>query len=441
MPHASTWLEYSWNLRDLVVYGLEETGESQEAQLARSSRRDKFRLNAGASREELLWAEILGILRKVRPLPPLAHPSQDAVTTANHGSIGCKLSAPSERGTPCSETAHNGGSSDDARLNYLLEEVYWPVEKIGDIASMRHIEILWDTIPASADPVLGGGYKTAHTRGTVDFGSGSGALTLPLAAIFPEFTFVGVDFKLRSIILLEDRARKGNLLNVKAVYGRIENYSAPFDACVALHACGIATDLALLQAMKNRAAYVMSPCCIGKLQIPVEWTLNSTDSGFSFRESPSCNRVQESKTPGRCGIVYASDYNEKISQNSSKVQIPLMDDNDIKTAVGLESQDSGQFCLERWQGSVSSSLSYPRSSWLRNCISEKEFQVLARAADWSSYDFESFSSQLHSLCKVVLELDRNEASREVGYWTGLYTLANEKAGTVGVSHVLVGKPE
>jgi hypothetical protein len=33
-----------------------------------------------------------------------------------------------------------------------------------------------------------------------------------------------------------------------------------------LHACGSATDHALLQAVKQRAAFIVSPCCVGKLK-------------------------------------------------------------------------------------------------------------------------------------------------------------------------------
>ncbi|KAL2635025.1 hypothetical protein R1flu_006504 [Riccia fluitans] len=365
MPHASTWLGYSWSLADLVVHGLDEIGEGGcKFEAARASRREKFRSNAGASREELLWLEILGILRKVRPTH--SGPPQEVVTTKNQGGSSCKFSAVSSEGTQYSDTPHNGGSTFGTRLEYLLEEVMWPCDKVGDIAEMRPVEIAWEDIPSSADPVAGGGYKTE-----------------------------------------------------------------------------CASETGRMKAMKNRAAYVMSPCCIGKLQIPIEWTLKSTDTGLWFKKISSCNRVQELEAPGLSGIGSSSailDRNDKtlLETFEAMAKIPVM--NNIETVLGKKSRNSSESLFERLQGSVSWSLSYPRSSWLRNCISEKEFQVLARAADWSSYDFESVSSRLHSLCKVVLELDRNEASREVGYWTRLYSLANERAGTVGLSHILIGKP-
>jgi hypothetical protein len=58
----------------------------------------------------------------------------------------------------------------------------------------------------------------------VDFGSGSGNLTLPLAWLFPEVTFVAVDMKEEAVRLLRERAQAADLTNVTAVLGCIESY-------------------------------------------------------------------------------------------------------------------------------------------------------------------------------------------------------------------------
>jgi hypothetical protein len=55
----------------------------------------------------------------------------------------------------------------------------------------------------------------------------------------------------------------------------IEQYAEPFDVALALHACGNATDYALLSAVDRRAAFVACPCCVGKLKF-------STAGGSSF---------------------------------------------------------------------------------------------------------------------------------------------------------------
>jgi precorrin-6B methylase 2 len=48
----------------------------------------------------------------------------------------------------------------------------------------------------------------------VDFGCGSGALSLPLACVFKEFTFVCVDYKQESLRLLDLRAQAAKLTNL-----------------------------------------------------------------------------------------------------------------------------------------------------------------------------------------------------------------------------------
>ena len=57
--------------------------------------------------------------------------------------------------------------------------------------------------------------------------------------------------------------------------GMIEQYKEPYDVALGLHACGNATDFVLLSAEKHRAAYVVCPCCVGKLKF-------STAGGSSF---------------------------------------------------------------------------------------------------------------------------------------------------------------
>ena len=48
----------------------------------------------------------------------------------------------------------------------------------------------------------------------VDFGCGSGALSLPLACLFQDLAFVCVDYKHESIRLLDQRTQAANLTNV-----------------------------------------------------------------------------------------------------------------------------------------------------------------------------------------------------------------------------------
>ena len=59
----------------------------------------------------------------------------------------------------------------------------------------------------------------------VEFGSGSGNLVLPLAHLFPCFTFTAVDMKASAIALLGQRVQQCQMHNVRVREGTIELYS------------------------------------------------------------------------------------------------------------------------------------------------------------------------------------------------------------------------
>ena len=100
-----------------------------------------------------------------------------------------------------------------------------------------------------------------------DFGCGSGNLTLPLAWALPECDVVAVDAKQRSISLLNDRIAASGLRNVRAEAGRIEAFDRPVGLVLGLHVCGAGTDDAIDVALRQRAAFCVSPCCVGKLNL------------------------------------------------------------------------------------------------------------------------------------------------------------------------------
>ena len=113
-------------------------------------------------------------------------------------------------------------------------------------------------------PDVGGG--GGGGLAVVDMGAGAGNLSLPLAAAFPQHAFTAVEMKGVSAALLEQRAAAAGLRNCRAHVGMIETYTAPFDVCLALHACGNASDLALDLAVRRRAAFIVAPCCVGKIK-------------------------------------------------------------------------------------------------------------------------------------------------------------------------------
>lgn len=209
-----------------------------------------------------------------------------------------------------------------------------------------------------------------------------------------------------SIELLNNRAMEAGLGNVTGVTGSIEDYHANFDVALGLHACGSATDYAMdkvgcltfasgiadlsdgcdkmwhvtCQAIANRAAYVMCPCCVGKLK-------------FNIGSGPG----------------------------------PVVMTNQPTPDAGSTSGDSGT------RGG-------PRSAWLRNSLSPKEFEILATAADYSHTEGHSYVD-LAEQAKCCIELDRNRHASDEGYQTLLTKLIGvDKDHFVNKSDVLIGVP-
>lgn len=134
----------------------------------------------------------------------------------------------------------------------------------------------------------------------VDFGGGSGHLSIPLALLLPACTIVCVDLGGRSLELLHAKAaqcvkenelsssqqqfisdkavhhqrqsccyrRPTAIPNLFTCHGAAEAWNCQtFDMAVALHLCGEATDVVLrLAGRASASAIVAAPCCVGKLQ-------------------------------------------------------------------------------------------------------------------------------------------------------------------------------
>ena len=99
----------------------------------------------------------------------------------------------------------------------------------------------------------------------VEFCAGSGFVLLPLAAKFPKVSFILLDRKEKSVQIGRERIREANLKNVTIFTGDVRSYKEDFHLGIALHACGIASDLSLQSCIASRAAFVCAPCCIGKI--------------------------------------------------------------------------------------------------------------------------------------------------------------------------------
>ncbi|KAG1674668.1 hypothetical protein FOA52_007192 [Chlamydomonas sp. UWO 241] len=190
----------------------------------------------------------------------------------------------------------------------------------------------------------GGGGRVLRV---VEFGCGSGNLLLPLAACLPCLEFHGVDAKPEAVSLLRARAAAAGLTNVTASVGYIEQFKGTFDVALALHACGTATDYALMQATARRAAFVCSPCCIGKVRTDAPRGAGTAGGGDSGADS----------------------------------------------ADGASTSTSTSSCASSSGAGGRMLVSQPRCAWMRSCLQQQQqaatrgahaaFLSLARAADIS----------------------------------------------------------
>lgn len=201
-----------------------------------------------------------------------------------------------------------------------LDGCHWQLP--AEARASMSAKMAWASMPAQCDPqnsakkMADGSFRGARkreqvtefacilelllcdaTRGgstVVDAGCGSGNLLLPLAFLFPGLHFLGIDIKPAAVALLRERAATAGLTNVSALAVEIDAYEPSIGgggeggacngviAVLALHACGGASDAAIRLAMRARAPFAISPCCIGKVNqalAPWEVGLGAVDGG------------------------------------------------------------------------------------------------------------------------------------------------------------------
>jgi SAM-dependent methyltransferase len=206
------------------------------------------------------------------------------------------------------------------RTDELLESIMQAERPIGCVLRASDaVPVLdaptldWDAFPVMLDPVRGGGLVPGTERGkrkraaveafwyvlekalliepvekattiVADLGCGAGNLALPLAWLLQQKEgdakqqVLGVDINRNS---LERLLKRGNSaeLQIQTMYADLTDFlidpnagqsaKSLKDMCsivVSLHACGVASDLAMVAAVSNRLPFAISPCCIGKVK-------------------------------------------------------------------------------------------------------------------------------------------------------------------------------
>lgn len=69
----------------------------------------------------------------------------------------------------------------------------------------------------------------------------------------------------RSLDIAKGRVNRLKLTNVRFISDNIQNFNERFDIGISLHACGVATDIAIKKSVLSRAVYISIPCCVGKI--------------------------------------------------------------------------------------------------------------------------------------------------------------------------------
>ncbi|XP_022084525.1 glutathione S-transferase C-terminal domain-containing protein-like [Acanthaster planci] len=147
---------------------------------------------------------------------------------------------------------------------------------------VENIQLPWDTFPEYVNPSkdvseeramrkrqqienLVAAVKMITKSGDiiVDFCSGGGHVGIALAHCLPDCRVIMVESNEESVKRVEARIQGTRPSNISLCQCNLNYFTGRFDIGVSLHACGVATDMVLEKCLRNRAAFVCSPCCYG----------------------------------------------------------------------------------------------------------------------------------------------------------------------------------
>lgn len=128
----------------------------------------------------------------------------------------------------------------------------------------------------------------------------------------------------------EERIAAAQLTNVEIFCGFIDDYNKPFDVGIALHACGEATDMVMQKCLAERAAYVLAPCCVGKIKLSelayprsatlaaelsrTEYEVLAKAADFGHSSSAAVAHTDINRRRRRCKTLLESDRNMQAEE-------------------------------------------------------------------------------------------------------------------------------
>lgn len=150
----------------------------------------------------------------------------------------------------------------------------------------------WDSLPEAVNPTEGkmSDVRAARKRQqlnnlvamvtelarpgntVVDFCSGGGHVGIVLAHTLPDCQVILIENKEESLVRGKVRSAELGLTNIGFIQANLDYFTGPFHIGVALHACGVATDMVVEQCIQAGATFVVSPCCYGFVQNTLRFT-------------------------------------------------------------------------------------------------------------------------------------------------------------------------
>lgn len=290
-----------------------------------------------------------------------------------------------------------------------------------------------------------------------DFGCGSCGLTLPLAWAFPRLKFVGIDLKQQALELMDARAAAAGLTNVRTHCGSIASFTDPIGLALALHACGQASDEAMVHAVKHSAPYLIAPCCIGKVKFSFRYSHDRPM--VNARENPEqrkfgdgmtlgfINRLQIQNEGGWTQLTYPrskwlvsqlQSTCTTASKNGAAVPVAVSDaivstEGNEKGGVvdGNGSGSSEEASLKRAEDIYAGIAAFADMSEVHGGDGELELSYATRCGDSAA------DALFHRTCANIVAMDRNSFAFEAaGFETRIRTMPG--LTTSAKSELLIG---